>query len=30
MFWTQEDREGYRKVMIEVLSTFFQGEWSDE
>lgn len=30
MFWTQEDREGYRKVMIEVLNEFFTGEWIDE
>jgi hypothetical protein len=30
MVWTEEDREGYRKVMDEVLSDFFQGGWIDE
>jgi hypothetical protein len=30
MFWTQADRNGYRQAMIDVLSTFFQGEWIDE
>lgn len=27
MFWSQEDRDAYQKVIEEVLSEFFNGEW---
>ena len=27
MFWSQEDREGYQKVIEEVLHGFFSGDW---
>ena len=27
MFWTQEDRDGYRQAMIDTLHTFFTGGW---
>jgi len=27
MFWTQEDRDGYRKVMIDTLHVFFTRGW---
>jgi len=27
MFWSQEDRDGYQKVIEEVLHGFFSGEW---
>ena len=30
MFWTQEDRDGYREVLIETLQTFVTGGWIDE
>lgn len=30
MFWTENDREGYRRVMIDVLHEFFTGGWIHE
>lgn len=27
MFWTEDDREGYREAIIDTLCTFFQGGW---
>jgi hypothetical protein len=30
MFWTQEDRDGYRGVMIDTLCTFVAGGWIHE
>ena len=30
MFWTQEDRDGYRQVLIDTLLTFVIGGWIDE
>lgn len=27
MFWSQEDRDGYQKVIEEVLQGFFSGDW---
>lgn len=30
MFWTSEDRDGYRQAMIDTLHTFFTGGWIHE
>jgi hypothetical protein len=30
MFWTQEDREGYRQAMIDTLHAFFTSGWSHD
>jgi len=30
MFWTQDDREGYRQVMIDTLHTFFTRWWTHD
>ena len=30
IFWTQKDRDGYRKAMIDTLHTFFTGAWIHE
>ena len=30
MFWTQEDRDGYRQAMIDTLHAFFTGGWIHE
>jgi hypothetical protein len=30
MFWTQTDKDAYRKAMISVLGTFFTGGWIDD
>jgi hypothetical protein len=30
MFWTQDDRDGYRQAIIDTLCTFFQGGWIHE
>jgi len=30
MFWTEEDRDGYRTVLTETLAEFFQGAWIHE
>jgi hypothetical protein len=30
MFWTQEDRDGYRQVMIDTMHTFITGGWIHE
>ncbi len=27
MFWTQEDRDGYRQAMIDTLYVFFTEGW---
>jgi hypothetical protein len=30
MFWTQEDRDGYRQVMIDILHAFLTSGWADD
>lgn len=30
LFWTPEDKQGYRQALIDVLHTFFLGAWIDE
>jgi hypothetical protein len=27
LYWTQEDRDGYRQELLETLLTFITGEW---
>lgn len=29
VYWTQEDRDGYRQALIDTLNTFISGEWID-
>ena len=29
MYWTQQDRDGYRKELIDTLHTFVTGVWID-
>jgi len=29
MYWTHQDREGYRKALVDTLHTFITGEWID-
>lgn len=29
MYWTQEDRDGYRQALIDTLQTFISGDWID-
>ena len=29
MFWTQDDKNGYRQAIVDTLVAFFQGEWLD-
>ena len=29
LYWTQEDRDGYRQTLIDTLHTFITGEWID-
>src|SRR6185503_2461349 len=30
MFWTQDDRDDYREVLIDTLHAFFANGWTDE
>lgn len=30
MYWTQQDRDGYRQKLLETLHTFMTGTWTDD